>query len=109
MEQGVKIYTAHNLHHIRTSEVNLTCVYTNHVTSIACETVVLVTMRLPVDDLCHSNLSTMRIGDAYGPSRIAMAVYSGHQYARDLGRRRGEPNRFRRELVEIARQTGSID
>ncbi len=109
MEQGVKIYTAHNLQHIRTSEVNLTCVYTNHVTSIACETVVLVTMRLPVDDLRHSNLSTMRIGDAYGPSTIAAAVYSGHQYARDLGRRRGEPNIFRRELVEIARQTGSID
>ena len=63
-------------------------------TSIACETIVLVTMRLPVDDLCHSNLSTMRIGDAYGPSTIAAAVYSGHQYARDLGQRRTEPNTF---------------
>ena len=109
MEQGVKIYTAHNLHHIRTSEVNLTCVYTNHVTSIACETVVLVTMRLPVDDLCHSNLSTMRIGDAHGPSTIAAAVYSGHQYARDLGRTRGEPHTLRRELIEISSQTGAID
>ena len=109
MEQGVKIYTAHNVQHIRTSGVSLTCVYTDRVTSISCETVVLVTMRLPVDDLCHSNLSTIRIGDAHGPSTIVAAVYSGHQYALDLGRTRGEPRTFRRELVKISRQTGAID
>ena len=83
--------------------------YTDRVTSISCETVVLVTMRLPVDDLCRSKLSAIRIGDAYGPSTIAAAIYSGHQYARDLGRTRGEPRTFRRELVKISRQTGAID
>jgi len=58
--------------------------------------VVSVTMRLPCDYLYNDLMalgdagqdagiqSIRRIGDCYGPSLIASAVYEGHRYAREL-------------------------
>jgi dimethylamine/trimethylamine dehydrogenase len=59
-------------------------------------TLVPVTMRLPEDALYHALAagparlaaagvrSVRRIGDCFGPSTIAAAVYEGHRYAREL-------------------------
>ena len=38
---------------------------------IECSATILVTMRIPVDDLWKSNPKLDRIGDAMGPSTIA--------------------------------------
>ena len=80
---------------------------------IACDAIVSVTSRLPVDAL-HADLlargnewtatgitSVECIGDALAPGLIAHAVYAGHRYAREFG----EPRRdvpFRRHLPVAA-------
>jgi dimethylamine/trimethylamine dehydrogenase len=54
---------------------------------IPASAVVLVTSRVPQDDLYHSlrdEIDIERIGDCLAPGTIATAVYSGHRYAREL-------------------------
>lgn len=49
--------------------------------------VVSVTARLPRDELFEAlkgNIPVRRIGDCFGPSIIAAAVYEGHRYAREF-------------------------
>ena len=102
LELGVKIVTTHNLAELRKDEADVACIYTDATRTIPCGTAVFVTMRLPVDNLWHAVPDATRIGDALGPSTIAAAVYSGHQYARSLGSTIQDNVPFRRELVEIA-------
>ncbi|MFK7731843.1 MAG: FAD-dependent oxidoreductase, partial [Pseudomonadales bacterium] len=75
---------------------SLGCVYTEQECYIDADSVVMVTSRLPNDELYHqlqhaiesgesgAPKSVARIGDAEGPSIIASAVYAGHKYARLL-------------------------
>lgn len=107
MEMGVKIITAHNLMRVAANTTTLTCIYTGKTREIASGSVVLATMRLPVDRLYHdlsarSLPSLARIGDCLGPATIAAAVYSGHRYARELGEPPETSLPFRRELVALA-------
>jgi dimethylamine/trimethylamine dehydrogenase len=49
--------------------------------------VVSVTARLPRDELFEAlkgKIPVRRIGDCFGPSIIAAAVYEGHRYAREF-------------------------
>ena len=49
--------------------------------------VVSVTARLPRDELFEvlkGKIPVRRIGDCFGPSIIAAAVYEGHRYAREF-------------------------
>ena len=49
--------------------------------------VVSVTARLPRDELYDAlkgKIPVRRIGDCFGPSIIAAAVYEGHRYAREF-------------------------
>ncbi len=72
---------------------------------IACGTLILVTGRLPYDQL-HNELaaagqgfSLHRVGDCLQPSSIADAIYSAHRMARELGGESPEVLRRERPLL----------
>ncbi len=106
MELGVTIIPLHNLSAIHADHVELTCGYTQAVRTVPCGTVIPVAMRNPsqalFSDLRGRAHSLTRIGDCYAPGTIAAAVYSGHRYARELGRPAVEGVPFRRELPALA-------
>jgi dimethylamine/trimethylamine dehydrogenase len=112
-EIGVSMLEKHILASAKEGEVELEHSHHGRRRSIACGTLVLVTMRLPNDGLYHDLMadekaleaagikSVIRIGDCYAPSTIAAAVYAGHRCAREMD----EPEReiaFDRELVALA-------
>jgi len=110
MELGVRIVPLHNLAWIASDHVELACVYTGARKSVACKSVLLVTMRDSVDTL-YSDIvaqgdpaltSATRIGDCLAPGTIAAAIYSGHRFARELGEPLVKGVPFRRELPELA-------
>ncbi len=104
LEMGVKIITSHNLAAIHDSKVELECIYTGQITEQDAKTVVMVTMRLPNDELYQSLSgvdSVTRIGDALAPATIAHAVYSGHRYARELDEEPLDGVGFKRELAAL--------
>lgn len=91
---GVKVILHHKLTEIQPGGCQVTQLLTGQVVSLPCQAVVLVTDRLPQDDLYHElkpylesgTLQTLlRIGDAEAPHIIAQAVYSGHLTAREFG------------------------
>ncbi|MGO1120712.1 oxidoreductase [Rhodovibrionaceae bacterium A322] len=115
LELGVTILPHRNLTLMAEDHVETACVYTDRRETRACGSVVLVTARLPNDDLFHALnrdqaglakagvKSLQRIGDCYAPGTIAAAVYSGHRYARELDEPdTGEVVPFRRELPQLA-------
>ncbi|MFK7939264.1 MAG: hypothetical protein AB8B82_07790 [Roseovarius sp.] len=107
MEMGVNVITSQNISKIAPGQVTLSCVYTGAETTLECGAALLVTMRVPVDDL-YTDLtqskvkSLTRIGDVLAPGTIAAAVHSGHLFARELN----EPDKgnvpFDRELSELS-------
>ena len=96
---GVEIITAHGLDEFDGSNARLSCVYSERTREVAVDAVVLVTTRIPVDDLYREIAGTIasdtsgsvpaptlhKIGDCDAPAIIAAAVYAGHRYARELG------------------------
>ena len=104
LEIGVSIITAHNLVAIHGDNVELACIYSGRITKHAASSVVMVTMRLPNDDLylaLASNPSVTRIGDALAPATIAHAVYAGHRFARELDEPLSDGVPFKRELASL--------
>ena len=75
----------------------MSCVYSERIRAVAADAVVLVTARIPVDDLYREISGKLeseppetaptlhKIGDCDAPAIIAAAVYAGHRYARELG------------------------
>ena len=73
--------------------ITIGCVYSGAVEEIAAENLVLVSTRMPQDQLmvelmarqdewAASGIESIKlIGDALNPSLIAAAIYSGHEYA----------------------------
>ncbi len=115
IELGVAIEPHRAVASIRADGVETACVFTGRRGAIACDSVVLVTARLPADGLCRDLLrrradwadaglrSVRAIGDALAPGTIAAAVYGGHRYARELDAPdSGDAVPFRREIVELA-------
>ena len=100
MSLGVTLVTQHMLATQGPDHVRITCATTGQPRDIACQSLILVTGRQPIDDLwqtLHSRPNTVRVGDCLAPSSIADAVYSAHRYARLLGEpdlppRRERPN-----------------
>jgi len=94
MEKKVKIVPLHDLADMAPDRLTLSCVYSGELREIGCGTLVSVTARLPNDQLwsdlvarqdqwADAGIRTVkRIGDCHAPSLIAMAVQSGHAYAR---------------------------
>ena len=113
MEMGVEIISYHNLSAIEGDAVQLSCTYTGRKQERACGSVVLVTSRLPSDELYHdltaredlseAGVKTItRVGDCLAPGTIAAAVYGGHRYARELDEPPVDGVPFRRELPQLA-------
>ncbi len=96
LEKGIKIICAHNLVSVGDGDVTLACTYTGKEQKIGADKVIPVTTRIPTNGLFNEVvenqpkfkdlgiISTTKIGDCYAPGTIAMAVYSGHQYAQEL-------------------------
>jgi dimethylamine/trimethylamine dehydrogenase len=95
--------------------VELSDVYSEARAALPCASVVMVTMRDPVDGL-YAELqaraadwsaagiqSVQVLGDAYAPGTVAAAVYAGHRAARELDAPALELDSvpFKRELIAI--------
>ena len=83
---GVQILARHQLADVSEGRLRLTNTLTGEVSDHE-GNVVSVTARLPRDELFETlkgKISVRRIGDCFGPSIIAAAVYEGHRYAREF-------------------------
>ncbi len=104
LDIGVKVITSHNLAAVNDSKVELECVYTQRISEHEANSVIMITMRLPNDELYQSlsNINSInRIGDALAPATIAHAVYAGHKFARELDEPEIDGVGFRRELPAL--------
>ena len=113
IEIGVKLFPQQNLNSVHNGYVKLSCIFTDKKTHYDCETLVLVTERLPNDHIYKnlqndkSNFSKTRIktveriGDCLAPGIIAAAVHSGHLAARELENVSIEEVPFLRERVKL--------
>ena len=93
---GVAIHTQTLLTGFEQSSVSLANIFTGHTSAIDFDSVVLVGLRLPDNKLYDQIMdakesvksagikSVERIGDAIAAGALVHAVYSGHQYARNL-------------------------
>jgi dimethylamine/trimethylamine dehydrogenase len=115
IELGVNIITAQAVTAVGAKGVTLSCAFTARTRQIDCDATVLVTCRLPNEDLWQALKAREdewqaagikkieRIGDANAPAPIAWATYAGHRFARDLDVTRDEDELpFRREVTELA-------
>ncbi|HEY7749511.1 MAG TPA: FAD-dependent oxidoreductase [Aestuariivirgaceae bacterium] len=96
-EIGVDLKLSHRLKIVDVDAVSMVCIYSDREQVISCDTLIMVTGRLPEDGLYQELMrqperladmrirSVRRIGDCYAPSSIADAVFSGHRYAREFG------------------------
>jgi len=108
-ELGVKIIPSHGVKAIREGSITLECVYIGTEMEIEADAIIPVTSRTSCDDLFseldarkdewqdHGIKSVTRIGDCIAPGTIAMAVYSGHQFARNLEMPVNADQPFKRE------------
>ncbi|MDH3969115.1 MAG: FAD-dependent oxidoreductase [Rhodospirillales bacterium] len=114
LELGIAIEPHRAVTAVRAGGIETACVFTGRKTELACDSLVLVTARLPNESLIQELtakrdawkdagiLSVKAIGDALAPATIAVAVYAGHRYARELdGPETGDDPPFKRELTEV--------
>ena len=83
---GIQILARHQLTEVGAGWLQLTNTLTSEVSNHE-GSVVSVTARLPRDELFEvlkGKIPVRRIGDCFGPSIIAAAVYEGHRYAREF-------------------------
>jgi len=109
MSSGVEIVCNKVLTAIDGATATVACTYLGTETTLEAGAVVPVTSRRPGDGLYtdllaredefadHGIRSVDRIGDCHAPGTIAMAVYAGHQYARQLDEPAAPAPGFRRE------------
>ena len=94
IENGISLHLNRRILSATAGQVTTACSYSDRQEMLAADTLVLVTERLPRDELFR-NLQTETaalakagitnlacIGDAYAPATIAAAVYAGHKTAR---------------------------
>ncbi|UUY10327.1 FAD-dependent oxidoreductase [Pseudomonas sp. J452] len=112
LELGVTLLTNQRLHSLDGEGALLACGYTDRISRLATDAVVLVTERSPNEQLLldlqanpaalhDAGIKTLRaIGDCHAPGIIASAVYHGHQAARELEESE-EAIAFRRERIIV--------
>jgi dimethylamine/trimethylamine dehydrogenase len=109
---GVILRTGTALTAIGAGKVTVACAYTGRVSEVAADSVVLVTARLPEEELFaqlagrqeQGQVASVRaIGDAWAPGTIAAAVWSGRRFAEefDAGPPAGDVVPFRREITQL--------
>jgi dimethylamine/trimethylamine dehydrogenase len=114
LELGIEVVTAHNLVRVNPANLTASCIYSEKEITIDAASVVLVTSRLPNEQL-YLDLtddpavlenagikSVTAIGDCLCPSTIASAVYEGHRVAREFDAAPENPDMpFRREEISL--------
>ncbi len=111
---GVRIHLSKAPEVIGAQGVTLGCTWTGQQTDLPCDTVLMVTSRMPNDTLYQSVMarqtdwqaagihSVRRIGDAAAPGPIAWATYAGRRFAEDLDATdKGDDLSFRREIAGL--------
>jgi dimethylamine/trimethylamine dehydrogenase len=113
LELGVVVLANQGLIEIGNGEAKLACVFTRRRTTLPAASVVMVTSRVAHGELYHeltASAADVRdagiksvdcIGDCLAPGTIAAAVFSGHRYAREFDRPRGDRVPFLREIAEL--------
>ena len=107
MNLNIEIMTSHKLCNHQDKQLSISCLFTEKISQIECETLILVTSRIPNDKLWHElsikkdnwkdlGIETVtRIGDCLQPGLIAMAVQSGHKFVRAIEEK--QEDLFKRE------------
>ncbi len=111
---GVEIILNRAMTQVASDHVLSSCVYSDAVSEVGADAVVLVTCRDQRDDLWRTLQarsdewadraikSVKVIGDAQSPGPIAWATYAGHRFARELDEPDiGDAMPFRRELAAL--------
>jgi len=114
LELGIKVVTSQNISAIGNSEITTSCAYTGRESNLPAASLVLVTSRLPNDELylelnadphrlADAGIKSVNaIGDCLCPSTIAAAVHDGHRVAREMDAPPANPDMpFRREIVSL--------
>ncbi|MGI9648940.1 MAG: NADH:flavin oxidoreductase, partial [Acidimicrobiia bacterium] len=117
LEIGVELVLSSAVSEATPDGVTITNAFTGREATIAADSLVAVTGRLPTDELVQdleshrdqwesAGLQTVRaIGDAWAPGTIAAAVWDGHRYARELDVEiDADIPPFRREITGLARE-----
>ena len=106
---GVQIVCNHAIHSVGDGYVDVACVFSENTQRIEARSVVPVTARISEDTVYqklinrrsewadHGIKTVTLIGDSLAPGTIAMAVYAGHQFARELEAPVDRDMPFRRE------------
>jgi dimethylamine/trimethylamine dehydrogenase len=114
MMLGVTLELSQAVTAVKHGRVETTCTYTGRTRELPCDAALLVTARLPRDQL-YLDLkgreaewpdrgihSVKVIGDANAPAAIAWATYAGHRYAEELDMPPiGDALPFRREIAAL--------
>jgi len=116
---GITVDTGRTLVAVGAGEARTACVFTGSETGVPADAVVLVTARLPCDDLflalerrqgewpMHGVRSVRCVGDAWAPSTIAAAVWAGRRYAEEFDAEGTPADRgYRREYTALAASPG---
>ncbi len=109
---GVTLRTSAALTAVGADKVTLASTYTGQLSEAAADSVVMVTARLPNEDLYQQLLarkeqgliaSVRAIGDAWAPGTIAAAVWSGRRYAEEFDAElpSNDVVPFRREVTQL--------
>ena len=110
LEKGIALEVATSLVGFEQDVVQGVCTYTGRPKSFEAASLVVVTSRAPQDTLYQALVEAPqalaaagieqvhRIGDCEAPGLIAHAVFSGHRFARQLGKSPEHDVAYRREL-----------
>jgi dimethylamine/trimethylamine dehydrogenase len=115
LDLGVTVHTSRAPEAIGTAEVTLGCTWTGATRPMATDAVVMVTSRIPHDELyqdmkaragdwAEAGIRSVRLfGDAAAPGPIAWATYAGRRFAEELDTEdsRGNVPAFRREVAGL--------
>ena len=95
-ELQVEVITLHTLSRIEAERSVISNIFTGTTRMLDCRSIVMVSSRAPTQDVYENLLtddarvrdagikSVTAIGDCLAPGSIAMAVYAGHKFAREL-------------------------
>jgi dimethylamine/trimethylamine dehydrogenase len=109
---GVTLRTSAAVTEVSAGKVTVASAYTGQLSEAAADCVVMVTARLPEDELYlelvsrqeQGEITSVRaIGDAWAPGTIAAAVWSGRRYAEEFDADLPGPDvvPFRREVTRL--------
>ena len=115
LESGVRILAHRVASGIAAHALQTACVFTGETLEHTADAIVLVTSRLPRNELAAGLdaresewsaagiASVQTIGDALAPGTIAAAVYGGRRFAEELGQEvDADRLPYRREVAELA-------